>query len=48
MDYDLISADDHMDLNYLPRDLWVKRLPRKWRSLAPTVENTPKGPFWVC
>ena len=48
MDYDLISADDHMDLNYLPRDLWVKRLPRKWRSLAPTVENTADGPSWVC
>ncbi len=48
MDFDLISADDHLDLNYLPRDLWETRLPQKWRSSAPRVETTDEGPSWVC
>ena len=26
-DYKLISCDDHLDLGYLPRDLWTQRLP---------------------
>jgi predicted TIM-barrel fold metal-dependent hydrolase len=42
----LISADDHMDLNVLPADLWTTRLPAKFRADAPTVVDTKNGPYW--
>jgi len=35
----MISADDHIDLGYLPRDLWTERLPRALRERAPHVED---------
>jgi len=44
----LISADDHLDLNELPADLWEKRLPAKFKDLAPKVIVDPeRGPIWV-
>jgi predicted TIM-barrel fold metal-dependent hydrolase len=48
MDYRIISADDHIDLQWLPRDLWEKRVPASWRERAPRVVETPDGPYWVC
>ena len=27
MNYRIISADDHIDMQWLPRDLWQKRMP---------------------
>jgi predicted TIM-barrel fold metal-dependent hydrolase len=47
MDYRLVSADDHMDLNYLPKDLWAKRLPRKWQADAPRVVESGGAFSWV-
>jgi predicted TIM-barrel fold metal-dependent hydrolase len=45
----MISADDHIDLGYLPRDLWTKRLPKSLRDRAPHVEDRgEKGEYWVC
>ncbi len=44
----IISADDHIDMQWLPRDLWQKRVPAGWRERAPKVVETPDGPFWVC
>jgi len=45
----MISADDHIDLGYLPRDLWTARLPESLRDRAPHVEDRgDKGEFWVC
>ena len=38
MDYTLISADDHLDLQYLPSDLWTARLPQMGH-LAPEVRR---------
>lgn len=43
-----ISADDHIDLAYLPHDIWTKRVPAALRDAAPHIEQTEKGPFWVC
>jgi len=44
----LVSADDHMDLNELPADLWQKRLPAKYRDAAPkVVVDQERGPHWV-
>jgi uncharacterized protein len=47
--YTMISADDHIDLGYLPKDLWTERLPKSLRNRAPHVEDRgEKGEFWVC
>jgi uncharacterized protein len=48
MEYRIISADDHLDLAWLPKDLWQKRVPPQWRERAPGVVETPDGPYWVC
>ena len=49
MNYQMISADDHIDLGYLPRDLWTARLPKSLQERAPHVEDRgEKGEYWVC
>jgi predicted TIM-barrel fold metal-dependent hydrolase len=48
MNYRVISADDHIDLPWLPKDLWRERVPAAWRERAPRVVETPDGPYWVC
>jgi predicted TIM-barrel fold metal-dependent hydrolase len=48
MDYRIVSADDHIDMPWLPRDLWQKRVPAAWRERAPRVVDTPEGPYWTC
>jgi predicted TIM-barrel fold metal-dependent hydrolase len=48
MDYRIISADDHIDMQWLPKDLWQKRVPAAWRERAPKVVDTADGPYWVC
>jgi len=42
-----ISADDHIDLRWLPKDLWTERLPARLRERGPRVVETEKGPFWT-
>jgi uncharacterized protein len=41
-----ISADDHIDLRWLPKDLWTERLPAKLRERGPRVIETDKGECW--
>jgi predicted TIM-barrel fold metal-dependent hydrolase len=48
MEYRIISADDHIDLPWLPKDLWQTRVPASWRERAPRVVDTSDGPYWVC
>ena len=49
MAYTIISADDHIDLGYLPRDMWTERLPKSLQDRAPHVEDRgEKGEYWVC
>jgi len=48
MEYRIISADDHIDMQWLPKDTWQKRVPEKWRERAPKVVDTADGPYWVC
>ena len=45
-DYKIVSADDHMDLSYLPPKLWEERLESRFRDRAPKVEETPSGKVW--
>jgi predicted TIM-barrel fold metal-dependent hydrolase len=48
MDYRIVSADDHIDLQWLPKDLWQNRVPARWRERCPKVVDTPQGPYWFC
>ena len=41
----LISGDNHIDLTYLPPDVWAEP-PSKWRLLAPRVEELEDGCHW--
>jgi predicted TIM-barrel fold metal-dependent hydrolase len=43
----LISADDHMDLCYIPPGMWQERVPAQWRERAPRVARGERGPVWV-
>jgi len=48
MDQQIISADDHLDLRWLPRDLWIERLPSGLREQAPRVVESDQGLHWHC
>ena len=45
-DWKLFSADDHVDLPYLPGDLWEKRVPAKYRDRAPHLVETEADWHW--
>ena len=40
----LVSVDDHV---YEPPDLWQRRLPAKYRDVAPRVVQADDGEFWL-
>ena len=44
IDYPIIDADAHVNE---PPDLWVSRVPERWRQRAPRVERTDRGDAWV-
>lgn len=48
MEYQLISCDDHLDLNQLPADVWTTRVPPEFRDRAPHVEERDGRMVWVC
>lgn len=45
-DHPIVSCDDHMDLNVLPADLFVSRVPAGVAARVPQVRPTDDGPFW--
>ena len=45
-DYQLISADAHMDLMQLPPDIFASRVEAEWRQRVPSVEETQEGERW--
>ena len=47
MHYDRISADCHLDLCWLPPDLFTSRTSAAMRDRMPYVTEGPKGPMWV-
>jgi predicted TIM-barrel fold metal-dependent hydrolase len=47
MRYEMISADCHVDLCWLPPDLFVTRASSELRDRMPHVLDGPKGPMWV-
>jgi predicted TIM-barrel fold metal-dependent hydrolase len=46
--YPMFSTDEHIDIRWLPKDLWSKRLPRHLLERGPKVIDTPAGDLWVC
>lgn len=46
MKYTCISADNHLDLLWMPRDAWQRALPAKFREIGPKVVETERGSFW--
>lgn len=46
IDYQVISADDHMDMIALPPTLW-ERLPANLRAKGPKVVPQANGNFWM-
>jgi len=44
MDYRIISADCHIDMTWMPGDLWVKNAPAKWSDQVPQVRESSDGP----
>jgi len=45
--YELISADCHVDLCWLPPDLFTANAAARLRDRMPYVTDGPKGPVWV-
>jgi predicted TIM-barrel fold metal-dependent hydrolase len=48
LNYKLISCDDHLDLNMLPADLWIERVPADLIERAPHVVEKDGRAIWVC
>ena len=44
IDYPIIDADAHVNE---PPDLWLERVPSKWKERAPRVEHTERGDVWL-
>ncbi len=47
MDYNRISADCHLDLIWLPPDLFVSEAPHELKERMPYVADGPDGRRWV-
>jgi uncharacterized protein len=47
MQYRRISADCHLDLPWMPPDLFVTEAPRHLKERMPFVTDGPDGPRWV-
>ncbi|HEX2174117.1 MAG TPA: amidohydrolase family protein [Dehalococcoidia bacterium] len=46
-DYPIVSADDHIDMQWLPADIFEKRVPASVRDRMPKVEKTERGAVWT-
>src|SRR3989442_11938825 len=47
MRYEMISADYHLDLCWLPPDLFTSRASAALRERMPYTKEGPRGPVWV-
>ena len=47
-EYPIVSADDHIDMQWLPADLWTSRVPAGLRDRVPYVQTTERGAAWYC
>ena len=44
MDYRVISGDSHIDMTWMPGDLWIERAPAHLAHAVPRVVETDEGP----
>lgn len=44
--YTYISADNHLDIVWLPKNLWSDRVEPEYRDRVPQVVETDQGTFW--
>ena len=47
MEYHCISADGHIDLNWMPHDLFVSNATQAMKDRVPYVSHGPEGAKWV-
>ena len=47
MQYNRISADCHLDLPWMPPDLFTSMAPREMKERMPFVVETDDGPKWT-
>ncbi|MBM3924572.1 MAG: hypothetical protein FJ320_01075 [SAR202 cluster bacterium] len=47
MQYNLVSGDSHVDMSWLPGDLFTKNGPSHLKDVMPQVVETDKGGRWV-
>src|SRR5688572_3663892 len=45
--YTCISADSHIDLVWLPPDLFITNASQAMKDRMPFVTDSPEGPVWV-
>ena len=48
MDYKRVSADCHIDLCWMPPDLFVTEARPSMKDRMPYVTEGPDGPYWTC
>ncbi len=46
MEYTTISGDSHIDIVWLPKDLFVSEAPSRLKARMPKVVQTERGDFW--
>ena len=46
MAYNVISADTHLDVTWMPGDVFVENAPAGLKERMPRVEETDRGPMW--
>ncbi|MGH8208336.1 MAG: amidohydrolase family protein, partial [Steroidobacteraceae bacterium] len=46
MVYKYNSADNHLDPNWLPKDLWQSRVAARFKERAPKVAESEAGTYW--
>ncbi len=46
MDYKLISGDSHIDMTWMPGNVFVENAPAQHRDAVPRVVETDAGPHW--
>ena len=46
MEYKLISGDSHIDMTWMPGDVFVENAPARYRDAVPRVVDSESGPHW--
>ena len=47
MDYKLISGDSHIDMTWMPGNVFLENAPAQYRDSVPRVVETDSGPHWI-